>query len=179
MTWTGTFWSSWAWLLLASASLWLGSSQRASAANLDPALPTLSGCLHFVRSDTDMEAAAVGSAVYWGLKPVDLIVRIVTEGELNQEWNLNVTGALGEIGLGQVRPITVCQMLGRCGKKPPHDQQELDRIAQWLRPYRMNLCWTGKLLAHLMVECRGQAMCALVIYNGGDRGLGYAKRVTD
>ena len=178
MAWTGTFWSSWAWLLLASASLWLGSSQRASAADLSPP-STLSGCLHFIRADTDLEAAAVGSAVYWGLKPVDLIVRIVTEGELNQEWNPNVTGALGEIGLGQVRPITVCQMLGRCGKKPPHDQQELDRIAQWLRPYRMNLCWTGKLLAHLMVECRGQAMCALVIYNGGDRGLGYAKRVTD
>ena len=173
MTWTGTFWSSWAWLLLASASLLLGTSQWASAADLSPP-PTLSGCLHFIRADTDMEAAAVGSAVYWELRPVDLIVRVISRRE-NKTWDANAESAAGAVGLAQIKPGTVCQYVWGCSSD---DKTRLGKLALALRNPHINLCWSGRILATLLSRCSAAGIgCAVSSYYAGSVAAGYASDV--
>jgi len=162
------------WLLLLSSAFFSGLVQ-ATNPPVDLVRLTVPGCERRIAHDRDYESIAIGSALYWNLES-DLIVRIIEKGERNTGWDEEAESPKGAVGLAQIMPETVCRMMGK--KECTPTLTRLGQIAERLKhDVRWHLCWSGKILHHLTLVCRGEKLCRAMIYNAGDAGLKYSLRV--
>lgn len=137
---------------------------------------TINTCVENLNNKDIKESATVVSK-YWGLDST-LLTRIIEKGEKNHKWRLHILSGAGAVGLAQIMPTTVCRLMNKYGQQCRYTKVELDRIAKRLRnDWRFNECWAGDILMEISRECKEQSLCISMIYNAGDRGLSYAKRV--